>query len=128
MNCIIINDDLLVINRTKSLLKEIKDLVLIDTFYSTNQASKFIIENTIDLIFFDLEIDDENYYNFIKSIPQKTFVIFVYGSSSIITINDHLNINRRFKKFEKAINKARVYHNYCSKINHTITQENYFLI
>ena len=66
INCIIIDDEPLAINVIKNHLLEIDKVNIIDTFNSAIEALNFLKENTIDLIFLDINMPLLDGINFIK--------------------------------------------------------------
>ena len=75
INCIIIDDEPLAIKVIKNHLLEIDKVNIIDTFNSAIEALNFLKENTIDLIFLDINMPLLDGINFIKSL---TYAIFLH--------------------------------------------------
>ena len=75
INCIIIDDEPLAINVIKNHLLEIKKVNIINSFNSAIEALNFLKENTVDLIFLDINMPLLDGINFIKSLERKPLII-----------------------------------------------------
>lgn len=115
MNCIIIDDEPLARDGMKNLITENRSLHLVAAFNSTAAARGFLQTNTIDLIFLDIELPDENGLHFAKIIPDDTLVIFTtaypqYALESYeVDAIDYLVKPIAYERFEQAVNKAVQY-------------------
>lgn len=111
MNCIIVNDDIPTTNAFKTLINQTESLTLLTSFNKTLEASRFISENTVDLVFLDIQIDETISYGFIKTIPYKTFVIFIsdFSSTAIIGSKTDAIISSKSARFKKGVDMARAY-------------------
>jgi len=128
MNCIVVNDESLVRNVLKTLINKSKNLTLLASFNNTFEASRFMSENIVDLVFFDIQIDETRGYEFIKVIPHKTFVIFISGfSSTAIKTYQPDAINGSKSRFQKGIYLAKNYSKRMKKENSNIADD-YFVI
>ena len=113
INCIIIDDEPLAINVIKNHLLEIDKVNIIDTFNSAIEALNFLKENTIDLIFLDINMPLLDGINFIKSLEIKPLIIITsaYDEYAVKTyeleVLDYLVKPISFPRFLKAINRAR---------------------
>jgi two-component SAPR family response regulator len=115
MNCIIINDEPIVRQAIKTLIEKTQNLVLLDSFNNDFDASKFMQNNVVDLVFFDILMSGINGVEFTKTIPQETFVIF-YNSLSLFDVKnskveeiDYLVKPIKSERFQSGIAKAEVY-------------------
>ncbi|WP_257670791.1 hypothetical protein [Parapedobacter tibetensis] len=86
-------------------------------------------QNTGDLVFFDIQIDERKSYEFIKAIPHKTFVIFIsdFFSTAIKAFKPHTIISPKLHRFKEAVNMARAYSK-VEKRENSNTQDDYFVI
>ena len=113
INCIIIDDEPLAINVIKNHLLEIDKVNIIDTFNSAIEALNFLKENTVDLIFLDINMPLLDGINFIKSLEIKPLIIITsaYDEYAVKTyeleVLDYLVKPISFPRFLKAINRAR---------------------
>ena len=113
INCIIIDDEPLAINVIKNHLLEIKKVNIINSFNSAIEALNFLKENTVDLIFLDINMPLLDGINFIKSLERKPLIIITsaYDEYAVKTyeleVLDYLVKPISFPRFLKAINRAR---------------------
>lgn len=129
MTCIVVNDNITVRNAIKMLINQTDNLALIASFNNTFEASKFMSENTVDLVFFNIQIDEANGYEFIKAIPRKTFVIFIseFSSTAIRAYKPDTLISPKPHRFKEAVDMARAYCKVEKKENSNI-QNDYFVM
>jgi DNA-binding LytR/AlgR family response regulator len=129
MTCIVVNDEPLARNAIKTLINQTENLTLLASFNNTFEASRFISEHTVDLVFFDIQIDETNGYEFIKVIPHKTFVIFIseISSTAIRTYKTDVIVSLKSARFQKGIDLARKYFKVEKKENSNIADD-YFVI
>ncbi|MCF2446784.1 LytTR family DNA-binding domain-containing protein [Dyadobacter sp. CY345] len=115
MTCIIVDDEPLAREAIQILLSKIKGLQLIGNFSNANSASLFLEENSIDLIFLDIQMPGTNGIDFAKTIPGKTLVIFTTAYSEFaldsydVEAIDYLIKPVRLERFQKAVEKAQSY-------------------
>lgn len=137
MNCIIINDEPIVRQAIKILIHKTQNLVLLSSFDNDVDASKFMQNNVVDLVFFDILTSEINGVEFAKTIPQEIFVIF-YNSLCVFDVKnsevdaiDYLVKPIKSGRFQRGIAKAEVYFKLLEKgdINTTIQiTDDYFVI
>lgn len=113
MKCIIIEDELPAQNILKNYINKIPDLILIDNFQTAISANAFFKENTVDLVFLDINLPDISGLDFIKTIknPPKIIITTAYSdyavsSFELDTIVDYLVKPFSFDRFLKAIKKT----------------------
>ena len=112
INCIIIDDEPLAVNVIKNHLQEIGSVNIVETFNSAIEALNFLKENTIDLIFLDINMPLLDGLNFIKSLEKKPLIIITtaYDEYAIKTyeldVLDYLVKPISFPRFLKAVNRA----------------------
>ena len=129
MTCIVVNDEPLVKNGIKTLINKSESLTLLASFNNTFEASRFISRNAVDLVFFDIQIDETKNYEFIKAIPHKMFVIFIseFYSTAIRQCKSDAIISSKSVRFQKGIEMAKAYFKGVKKGNSNITDD-YFVI
>jgi len=116
MKCIIVDDEPLAREAVEMLVNEIKELELIRTFNNATSASKFIMEEQVDLIFLDINMPNISGLELAKSIPKTTLVIFTtayteYALDSYeVDAIDYLVKPIESDRFRKAVEKAISYH------------------
>ena len=116
MNCIIVDDEPLAREAIEILLKETPQISLLKTFNNASSASAFIKDNTVDLIFLDIQMPGTTGLEFAKTIPSQTLVIFTTAYSEYaldsyeVDAVDFLIKPIETARFIKAVNKAETYH------------------
>ncbi|MVT08290.1 LytR/AlgR family response regulator transcription factor [Chitinophaga tropicalis] len=115
MNCIIIDDEPLAREAIEMLINQTDDLDLIGSFNSPETAKNFIENNTVELIFLDIQMPGINGIEFARTIPKETFVIFTTAYSEFATDSyevdaiDYLIKPVKSERFQKAVEKAHTY-------------------
>ncbi|WP_343675013.1 LytTR family DNA-binding domain-containing protein [Chitinophaga sp.] len=115
MNCIIIDDEPLAREAIEMLIDQTDGLDLIGSFSSAENATGFMENNTVELIFLDIQMPGINGIEFARTIPKETFVIFTTAYSEFATDSyevdaiDYLIKPVKLERFQKAIEKAHTY-------------------
>lgn len=112
MKCIIIDDDLLTQNLLKSFVK--KDFVFecIGVYNNPVEAQRIIENQTIDLIFLDIEMPIMSGFDLLETNKKLPQIIVVSGNekhalnSFNYNITDYLLKPFSFERFQKAVNKS----------------------
>lgn len=116
MRCIIVDDEPIAREGVKLLIAEIPQLELIRSFNNAEDASVFINDINVDLIFLDINMPGINGIEFARTIPKQTLIIFTTAYSQYaldsyeVDAIDYLVKPIDPTKFRKAVNKAIVYH------------------
>jgi DNA-binding LytR/AlgR family response regulator len=112
MTAIIIDDEPLAHDVILEYLKEVDWISVRKQFYSATDALVYLTQNTIDLIFLDINMPKLNGMDFLKILSQKTQVIVTsayqeYALESFeLDVCDYLLKPFRFDRFIKAVTKA----------------------
>ncbi len=115
MNCIIIDDEPLAREAIEMLINQTDGLDLIGSFNSPESVTNFMVSNTVELIFLDIQMPGINGIEFARSIPKETFVIFTTAYSEFATDSyevdaiDYLIKPVKLARFQKAVEKAHTY-------------------
>jgi DNA-binding LytR/AlgR family response regulator len=123
MNCIIIEDEPLALQRTQSFVKKVSYLNLVNSFDNGIDALDFLRENRIDLIFLDIQMDDLTGIQLLENLTVKPSVIITtaydhYAIKSFeLEVDDYLLKPFDFSRFLKACD--RVYQSYKQQSNDT---------
>jgi len=119
MNCIAIDDEPLALDLFKDYIEKIPFLKLERTFTNPIEALGYLQENTVDLVFLDVELPFLSGIEFVKCLQTKPLVIFTtaYEKYALagydLEITDYLIKPIVFERFLKSVNKA-----YCqNKLN-----------
>lgn len=121
INAIAIDDEPLALKVIESLCGKTENLILQRTFTQPNEALRYLQKYPVDLIFCDIQMPSLTGINLVKSLRQKTMVIFTTAFSEYAAVSYDLNaidyllkpIN--LKRFTQAIAKAQEYFDYISK-------------
>lgn len=138
MNCIIVDDEPLAREAMKLLIEESAHLQLTGSFNSAATASAFMEQETVDLIFLDIQMPGITGLEFARTISKKTLVIFTtayteYALDSYeVDAIDYLIKPVEPERFRKAVEKALSYHSLLMKEEkeaiETIATAGYFFV
>lgn len=115
MNCILIDDEPLARQELQDLIEEVSDLQIVSTFSNPCLAIDLLKENTVDLIFLDIEMPMINGLAFAAQVPKETLVIFTTAYSKYAVDSyeldalDYLLKPIDPERLKKAIAKAKAY-------------------
>jgi len=121
MKAIAIDDEPLALKVIQTFCNKSEHVSLEKTFTQPNEALKHLRKYPTDLIFVDIQMPSMTGINLVKSLQQKTMVIFTTAFSEYAAISYELNaidyllkpINQ--KRFAQALTKAQDYFNYIHK-------------
>lgn len=122
----------------KQFASNISELSIKGIFSDIESVSAFLQEEDIDLIFLDVQIQNNNGIEFIKTLSQQYAVIIISSHMNYalegydIAALDYLMKPIEFKKFEKAVHKAiqhiRIQEIASSKHKISAFDKDYFLV
>jgi len=134
MTCIIIEDEIPAQKILKNFVGKVPNLELIDAFNAAIEANRFLISNTVDIIFLDINLPDISGLDFIKTVenPPKIIITTAYpdyavDSFELDTIIDYLVKPFSFDRFLKAFHKAKKNIGKDQSLKTTISSETLFL-
>lgn len=116
LNCIIVDDEPIAREGMENLISKTSGLKLDGMFESAEAASAHLKDNSVDLIFLDIEMPEINGIEFARTIPDKTLVIFTTAYSEYamdsyeVDAVDYLVKPIEPERFRKAVNKAIQYY------------------
>jgi len=116
MKCIIVDDEPIAREGMESLVARMPELELLKSFCNAEEASAFIREVTVDLIFLDINMPGISGIEFAHTVPRHTLIIFTTGYSQYASDSyevdaiDYLVKPIESSKFRKAVDKASTYH------------------
>ena len=112
IRCIAIDDEALALDLIEDNVSKIPFLELTGKFTNAFDALNIMNEQTVDLLFLDIQMPDINGIQFLKSLKQKPVVIFTTAFSKYalegfeLDVIDYLLKPYSFERFLKAVNKA----------------------
>ncbi|MDL5512937.1 LytTR family DNA-binding domain-containing protein [Arenibacter sp. M-2] len=135
INCIIIEDEPLALERTKSYVSNVPYLNLLNSFNNGIDAIAFINNNKIDLIFLDIEMDGLSGIELLDALikPPKVIITTAYEKYAIkgyeLNISDYLLKPFSFPRFLQAVKKVgyETRQNILDKKNHLFVKTEYRL-
>ncbi|MDR0833013.1 MAG: LytTR family DNA-binding domain-containing protein [Candidatus Symbiothrix sp.] len=113
-----IDDEPLALTVIQSLCEKSEHIHLQKTFTQPNEALKYLRKFPADLIFCDIQMPAMTGINLVKSLQQKTMVIFTTAFSEYAAVSyeldaiDYLLKPINLKRFTQAITKAQDYFDY----------------
>jgi two-component system, LytTR family, response regulator len=114
INCIIIEDEPLALERTRNYVSQLSYLNLLASFESGVVALSFLKENKVDLIFLDINMDEFSGIQLLESTKIESEVIITTAHNEYalkgfdLNITDYLLKPFTFERFIQAVNKAQV--------------------
>ncbi|MCL1672484.1 LytR/AlgR family response regulator transcription factor [Elizabethkingia ursingii] len=115
LHCIIIDDEPLGRDVIESFVQEIPFLSLTESFGDPTEALLYLQNNTVDIIFSDIQMPKINGMELVKSLSNPPVIIFItahrdFALDSFDTgATDYLVKPVRFDRFLKAVNRAKDY-------------------
>ena len=128
ISCIIIEDEPLAMERTKSFVSKLPFLNLLACFESGIDAIEFLKSNKVDLLFLDINMDELSGIQLLESIKIESEVIITtaYNEYALkgyeLNVTDYLLKPFTLERFIQAANKAQ---NNLAK--HKTTEEKNFI-
>ncbi|MBK1897058.1 LytR/AlgR family response regulator transcription factor [Chryseobacterium paridis] len=115
MNCIIIDDEPLARAEMHSLIHEVSKMEILGEFSNAPSALDFLKDNSVDLIFLDIEMPLMNGLEFVEMLPKHTLIIFTTAYSQYalksyeLEAVDYLLKPIDKQRLKKAVEKAILY-------------------
>lgn len=115
MNCIIIDDEPLARAEMNSLINEVSKIEILGEFSNAPSALDFLKNNSVDLIFLDIEMPLMTGLEFVEELPKRTLIIFTTAYSQYalksyeLEAVDYLLKPIDKHRLTKAIDKAVLY-------------------
>jgi DNA-binding LytR/AlgR family response regulator len=113
INCIIIEDEPLAVDKIVSFISKSQTIELSGTFNSAISAIEYLKNNSVDVIFLDIEMKDLSGIQFLESvrIESKVIITSAYEQYAIkgfdLQVCDYLLKPITFERFIQAVDKAR---------------------
>lgn len=112
IRCLAIDDEPLALRQIKGYIEKIPFLDLVQTFTNAVEAQHFLLENSVDLIFVDINMPDLSGVDFVRSLASPPMVIFTTAYSEYavegfkLDAIDYLLKPFGFAEFSRSANKA----------------------
>jgi DNA-binding LytR/AlgR family response regulator len=112
INCIAVDDEPLAIEKLKAFIGKLPQLKLVATFSRASAAIEFIQNNSVHLIFLDIQMDGITGIDMVEQMMEKPQVIFTtaYNEYALkafeLAVTDYLLKPYTFDRFKLAVNKA----------------------
>lgn len=116
MRCIIVDDEPIARKGIQKIVDQISELELLGCFNSAEAASMFMMGNSVDLVFLDIQMPGINGIEFARNIPKNTLIIFTTAYSEYaldsyeVEAIDYLVKPIEVDRLKKAVDKAISYH------------------
>lgn len=113
INCIIIEDEPLALERTKNYVLRLPHLNLLSSFESGVEALTFLKQNKVDLIFLDINMDELSGIQLLEStkIESEVIITTAYNEYALkgfdLNVTDYLLKPFTFERFIQAVDKAQ---------------------
>ncbi|NIJ50865.1 LytR/AlgR family response regulator transcription factor [Dyadobacter arcticus] len=112
MNCIAIDDEPLALQILEKYMSSFPLLNLVKTFDDAVEGAVFLRNNSVDLLFIDINMPDLSGLDLVSQLAQKPMVIFTTAYKNFahegfeLEAVDYLLKPISFERFEKAVHKA----------------------
>jgi DNA-binding LytR/AlgR family response regulator len=113
IRCIVLEDEEPAQNLMRNYFNRIPELELVEVFDNAIEATDFLTENTIDLIFTDIEMPRLSGLDFIRMLSPKPYVIIItaYPNFALegfeLDAIDYLKKPVSFDRFKKSVEKVQ---------------------
>lgn len=111
LKIIIVDDEPLAIKVIQNYVEQIKELELVDTFSNAIEASSFLRQNVVDLIFLDINLPILGGFEFLESLSAKPLVVITSAHEEYavkgfeLEAVDYLVKPIPFPRFLKSVNR-----------------------
>lgn len=114
INCIVIDDTPLAVEKLEGFIKQIPHLNLLQSFNNGIEAISFIKTNPVDLVFLDIQMEQFTGLQFLESLqnPPNLIIVSAYSQYAVTgfdhAVTDYLLKPYSFERFLKAIDKVQL--------------------
>ncbi len=122
MNCIIVEDEPLAMERAKNYVQKIADIELVKTFDNGEEALAFLLLNKIDLVFLDINMGSLSGIQLLETsgITAEVILTTAHHEYAIkgfdLHVTDYLLKPYTFDRFKQAVDRAQT-HLLSKKVN-----------
>ncbi len=113
LNCVIIEDEPLAMERTCSFVQKLPALNLIGSFHDSLEGMEFLSSHSVDLIFLDINMDQLNGIQLLENvkIDGQVIITTAYDQYALkgyeLSVTDYLLKPFTFERFIQAVDKAK---------------------
>ncbi len=119
LNCIALDDEPLALEILQTFAEQVDFLDMKKTFTNPAEATRYLHNYPVDLLFLDIQMPDVNGIDFFKSLKRDDYMLIfstAYSHYAIEGFNlnaiDYLLKPFTFERFRQAVQKAADYHQY----------------
>lgn len=122
IKCIAIDDEPPALVLMKEYISQCPGLQLLQTFDDAITGGEFLRNNTVDLLFIDINMPDITGLDLVRSLENKPMIVFTTAYKKFamdgfeLDAVDYLLKPISFERFSKAVNKATEYFEYKRKV------------
>jgi DNA-binding LytR/AlgR family response regulator len=133
INCIAIDDEPLALSKLEGFINKVPDLKLISTFDNAIEAIGWLKENSVDLIFLDIQMEQLTGIQFLEATNSRSRIILTtaYDQYALkgyeLNITDYLLKPFSFHRFLQAVNKVMEYYAQKTDPDKTISKGESFI-
>jgi two-component system LytT family response regulator len=133
INCISIDDEPLALTKLVGFISKVPDLKLIRTFDNAIEAIGWLKENSTDLIFLDIQMEQLTGIQFLEATGSTSRVILTtaYDQYAIrgfeLNVTDYLLKPYSFQRFVQAVNKVMEYFSQKTSANQTLQKTDRYI-
>ncbi len=131
INCIAVDDEPLALEKMEEYIKRVDFLNLLALIDNGVNAVNFIKQNSVDLVFLDIQMNDLSGIELLETLSVKPIVVFTtaYENYALqgyeLNVTDYLLKPISFKRFLKAVDKVTdIFENQNNKISVTTDTNN----
>jgi len=115
MKCLVVDDEPLALDILESYIKKVPDLELVGKCSNALEASEFLKNHKVDLMFLDIQMPEITGLEFMRSLSNPPLVVFITAYSEFavegfeLNALDYLLKPVAFDRFNKTIERVREY-------------------
>jgi two-component system, LytTR family, response regulator len=115
INCIIVEDEPLAMERAKTYVNKIPSIELIKTFDNSEEALAFLLSNKIDLVFLDINLGSLSGIQLLETSGTTAEVILTTAHHEYaikgfdLRVTDYLLKPYTFDRFKQAVDRAQIH-------------------
>lgn len=113
INCIVVDDTPLAVEKLEGFINKIPQLNLLKSFNNGIEAISFMKDNSVDLVFLDIQMEQFSGLQFLESLQNRPKIIIVSAYSQYAvtgfdySVTDYLLKPFSFERFLKALDKVQ---------------------